>query len=121
MRSRILIVEDDDDLREVYVMALGEDHDIMEFGSSQEAVNYYKEDPNFDLIITDQDMPGLTGSELVKEIKKINKKQKIALITGYGFMVKFPPNYRISVFPKPANIKQVVDASLLSLGKTALD
>ena len=41
----------------------------------------------FDLIITDQTMPGMTGVELAKEIWKIHPDIPIILTTGFSYVV----------------------------------
>ncbi|HEY9052075.1 MAG TPA: PAS domain S-box protein [Gammaproteobacteria bacterium] len=53
--------------------------------SSHQALEKYKSNPTqFDLIITDQTMPGLTGVELVTGIRDISKTVPIILMTGYS-------------------------------------
>ena len=37
----------------------------------------------YDLVFTDLGMPGLTGWDVAKKVKEINKKIPVALITGY--------------------------------------
>ncbi|URJ59199.3 response regulator [Paenibacillus polymyxa] len=51
---------------------------------SVEALQQFEKSPNhYDLVITDQAMPYLTGTELAERIKVINPSMKIILITGY--------------------------------------
>ena len=53
--------------------------------SSHQALEKYKSNPTqFDLIITDQTMPGLTGVELVTGLRDISKTVPIILMTGYS-------------------------------------
>ncbi len=52
---------------------------------SVKAFEYFRENSeSFDLIITDQSMPGITGLELAKEVFKINSNIPIILTTGFG-------------------------------------
>lgn len=44
----------------------------------------FKEDPTFDLIITDQSMPELTGDLMIDKIRAINPAIKVVLTTGYS-------------------------------------
>lgn len=48
----------------------------------QEALEKFKEDP-VDIIVTDINMPRLSGLELVKEIKELNNKVKFIILSGY--------------------------------------
>jgi CheY-like chemotaxis protein len=54
---------------------------------SQKALKLFSENPDkFDLVLADQTMPFLTGSELCKEIKKIRPNIPVVIITGTANM-----------------------------------
>ncbi len=94
MALRILIAEDYRDLADSYKMALeGRGHEVIITKDGIECQRVYKQytkqpdgqiKPHFDLVILDQNMPGMDGIETAKEIQKVNSKQKIIFITGYG-------------------------------------
>jgi CheY-like chemotaxis protein len=42
------------------------------FGSAEEALSAFEEEPRVELLITDQELPGMSGLELVKRIKRSN-------------------------------------------------
>lgn len=50
--------------------------------NGKQAIDKYKENP-VDIIITDINMPIVTGLELIKAIKEINKKVKFIVLSGY--------------------------------------
>ncbi len=51
---------------------------------SQDALKVFKEDPyKYDLLVTDQAMPKMMGTELIGEVKKIRSDLKAIIITGY--------------------------------------
>ena len=50
--------------------------------NGKQAIDKYKENP-VDIIITDIKMPIVTGLELIKAIKEINKKVKFIVLSGY--------------------------------------
>jgi len=51
---------------------------------SQEALMVFKQDPfKYDLLVTDQAMPKMMGTELIGEVKKIRSDFKAIIITGY--------------------------------------
>ncbi len=53
--------------------------------SSTEALNAFKNDPNgFDLVITDQTMPNMTGKDLAQKMMSIRPAIPIILCTGYS-------------------------------------
>lgn len=85
-RNHILVV-DDDELVSEYLIALleSESYDVMALNEPVAALQYFKEHPDdFDLIITDQVMPELTGVEIAQEIGKLRPETPVLLITGYS-------------------------------------
>ena len=53
--------------------------------SSIDALNYFRSaQDGIDLVITDQTMPGITGSQFATEILKISPGMPIILMTGYS-------------------------------------
>jgi signal transduction histidine kinase/ActR/RegA family two-component response regulator len=56
--------------------------------SSQEALNAFRNSPQrFDLVITDQTMPGLTGEALSRELLRIRPELPIILCTGFSHII----------------------------------
>ena len=94
MALRILVAEDYKDLADSYKMALeGRGHEVIITTNGIECQRVYKQytkqpdgqiKKHFDLVILDQNMPGMDGIETAKEIQKVDAKQKIIFITGYG-------------------------------------
>jgi signal transduction histidine kinase/CheY-like chemotaxis protein len=84
--ERILFVDDDDVYAEMGAEMIGRlGYDVDMRKSSREALNVFKIAPeNYDLVITDQVMPDLSGEELVKEIRTIRPGMPIILCTGYS-------------------------------------
>ena len=85
--QRHILVVDDDELVSEYLGALleAESYNVVVLNEPREALNYFKEHPDdFDLIITDQVMPGLTGVEISQKILELRPSIPILLITGYS-------------------------------------
>jgi DNA-binding NtrC family response regulator len=81
---RILIVDDNQELREILGEYLKDEGDSVEgAGNGREALDAYRKCP-CDLIITDLNMPELTGIELIKEVAKYNSTTEFIIITGYA-------------------------------------
>jgi PAS domain S-box-containing protein len=85
-KERILFVEDETLLlhtQQVSLERLG--YDVVAIANSQEALDSFKEAPEiFDMVITDQSMPGMTGMELSKKILEIRPELPIILCTGFS-------------------------------------
>lgn len=87
--ERILFVDDEEELRllaERMLTYLG--YSVLCCSSGQEALEKFKEDTAaFDLVITDQSMPQMPGTELTKELFSISPGLPILLCTGYSSMI----------------------------------
>ena len=88
-RENILFVDDEKPLTELarsLFPRLG--YRVTTFNSSLEALAYVKEAPHrFDLVITDYNMPGMTGLELSRNIQAIRRDLPIILCTGYSEVI----------------------------------
>ncbi len=84
--ERILFVDDEEALMEItkiMLTALG--YDVIARTSSIEALEAFRAGPDkFDLVITDQAMPNLTGIELSKELIQLRPDIPIILCTGFS-------------------------------------
>jgi FixJ family two-component response regulator len=55
------------------------------FHSSLAALQAFRAEPKrFDLVLTDETMPDLTGTELASEIRRLRPEISIILMSGYG-------------------------------------
>ncbi len=83
--ENILFVDDEaaiTDISKSVLSSLG--YHITAETKSLEALQKFKANPKaFDLVITDQTMPDLTGTELAKAILTLNPDMPIILCTGY--------------------------------------
>ena len=81
---QILVVEDSKPLREMLVHVLkDEDTHADSAKDGKEALDKYYNAP-FDLIITDLNMPEVTGIELIKKIREQDDLVEFIIITGYA-------------------------------------
>ncbi len=61
---------------------------VVTTNNSSKAFNTFKAKPErFDIVITDQTMPGMTGADLTKKILSIRKETPIILCTGYNAVI----------------------------------
>ncbi|HEY3278775.1 MAG TPA: response regulator [Syntrophorhabdaceae bacterium] len=81
---RILIVDDNVELREILGEYLQGEGDFLEgAGNGKEALAMYGKRP-YDLIITDLNMPLMSGMDLLKGIAKYGSTTECIIITGYA-------------------------------------
>jgi nitrogen regulation protein NR(I) len=79
----ILIVDDDKSIRYSLKRMLEGNFSILTAQNGEEALNRVRENPP-DLIIMDIKMPGRNGIDVLKEIKLIDPKSLVIIMTAYG-------------------------------------
>ncbi len=78
----VLVVEDDDDMREVVSQALSQKgYEVKAFGDGADAIEAARRE-SFDLAVVDLKMPGTSGATVIKEIKKRQPELPVVVITG---------------------------------------
>jgi CheY-like chemotaxis protein len=81
-----MIVDDEPSLvalAEEVLAGLG--YEPVGFDSSAAAQRAFRLDPQrFDLVLTDENMPGLTGTELTRELRQVRPAVSVVLMSGYG-------------------------------------
>jgi len=84
-RATVLVV-DDDPLVLATTTEMLEDlgYTTIEATSGQEALRRHDESCHIDLVITDYSMPGMTGLQLSKELRRMRPQLPIILATGYS-------------------------------------
>jgi DNA-binding NtrC family response regulator len=86
MAEKILVVDDEDIIRESLSFILRkEKYEVEEAANGKIAFDMLKE-TSYDLVITDLEMPEMKGIELLDEIRKINLQTNTIVITAYGSM-----------------------------------
>ncbi|MCB2181020.1 MAG: response regulator [Desulfobulbaceae bacterium] len=82
--------------------------------SSIEALALFRKDPDkFDIIITDQTMPALTGYELAQKILKIRPKMPIIILTGHSDSLDNQKAKKIGIYNllmKPLDMNKLVES-----------
>jgi PAS domain S-box-containing protein len=85
-QERILLVDDEQDVAFSggrMLERLG--YDVVVKSGGREALALFRAGPEqFDLVITDHAMPGMSGTELAKELTRIRPGIPVILCTGYG-------------------------------------
>lgn len=82
--ARILIVEDEDNIREVLFRTLQEHGHAVTAAPDGTAALAAISQQEFDLVLTDLKLPGLSGLELLDHIKENTHDTAVILMTAYG-------------------------------------
>jgi len=79
--KKLLLVDDDAFLRDMYAIKFGESgYDVHVAETVHQALTQISQTPDFDVILLDMVMPGMTGMELIEEINNIAVDMKACCI-----------------------------------------
>ena len=119
--ERILFVDDEEMLASAGRMMLERlGYEVTAVTSSMEAWRLFLGDPKrFDLVITDQTMPGMTGAMLAEKILRVRKDMPIILYTGHSDTIS--PEKAQSLGIRAFSMKPVVRGELARTVRRVLD
>lgn len=109
-RGKILIVDDEVGPRESLRMILKPLYDVHTAASGEEAIKYIQSN-KVDLVTLDLKMPGLSGLQVLREIKRINNDIEVVIITGYGTLPNAKEAIRYGAgdfISKPFNVADII-------------
>ena len=80
---RIMYVEDDEAFCELFAISFGKIFNVSPVLDGQKAVDLLRTE-NFDAIITDYDMPGMNGLQVLEAVRKLKHDIPVIFYTGQG-------------------------------------
>jgi two-component system response regulator HydG len=82
--ARILVIDDNDTMREGMAVTLKKaGHEVLAFRSGAEGVTAFTS-KGADLVVTDLKMDGVTGHDVVKQVKAHDPQAVILMVSGHG-------------------------------------
>ncbi len=81
--SRLLLVEDEKNIRESVETALSENYEVCAFDSAENAGQAMLESA-FDILITDIRLPGISGIEFLRKFKAQNPDSPVIVMTAFS-------------------------------------
>jgi DNA-binding NtrC family response regulator len=80
----ILVIEDDRDFRELIVEFFrDEGHDVDEADDGEKAIHLIK-NRKYDVALSDMQLPGISGIDVLREIKFISPDTEVLIMTAFG-------------------------------------
>jgi CheY-like chemotaxis protein/predicted regulator of Ras-like GTPase activity (Roadblock/LC7/MglB family) len=123
-RQRILIVDDETKVAfflQESLKALDHNFEVVSVSSAEEALHTVTHKP-FDLLVTDQRMPGMDGLELVAKLQQDYPGTRFILITAYGsedVLIQAQRMGACGYFTKPFHIEDFIQTVLAALQENA--
>ncbi|WP_309084793.1 cell cycle two-component system response regulator CpdR [Chelativorans sp.] len=110
--ARILLAEDDEDMRRFLVKALERaGYEVVDFDNGAGAYERLREEP-FSLLLTDIVMPEMDGIELARRATEIDPDLKVMFITGFAAVALNPDSKAprdAKVLSKPFHLRELVN------------
>jgi DNA-binding NtrC family response regulator len=106
----VLVVDDELGPRESLRMILRPLYEVKTASNGQEAIQFLQQG-KIDLITLDLKMPGLSGLEVLREIKKMNVDAAVIIITAYGTLTNAHEAIRygaVDFISKPYNATDIL-------------
>ena len=128
-RARVLVAEDDDELRELVALLLrAQGHQVLSVSNgtqmlrelAQASVQRFPRDA-FDLIVTDVRMPGVTGLEAITRLREVGYSTPVITMTAFpdDELRRRAHQLDMLVLDKPFKLADLRDASRYFLGELA--
>lgn len=110
-RKNILVIDDEEILLQIARDILTEfDFDVHTAGNGADGIRMYRDNADtIDLIILDMSLPGMSGTDVYEELRKINPRAKVLFSSGAGSAEDLPPQDGISFIPKPFSVMELVE------------
>jgi len=109
-KGSVLVVDDEFGPRESLRMILKSMYEVHTAENGQEAINFISQ-KKVDLVTLDLRMPGLSGIEVLQEIKKLQPDIEVIIVTGYGTLTNAQEAIRYGAadfISKPFNVADII-------------
>jgi cyclic di-GMP phosphodiesterase len=106
---RILIVDDEVEITEILADLLSEDYECLKAASAEQALTLLHE-YQFQLVISDITMPGMSGLEMIPHVKALSPETVVVMISGMQTVESAIGALRLGAFDylmKPFDLRQV--------------
>jgi DNA-binding NtrC family response regulator len=111
-QKKILLVEDDEDLLQLFDGVLSQaGFSVDKFTDPLKAHTRFEENPDgYDLVLSDINMPHISGIELAKNIRKINPFIEVVLMSAFDYFESDLREVELSTFlKKPMHMQQMIE------------
>ncbi|HEX2270046.1 MAG TPA: HD domain-containing phosphohydrolase [Pyrinomonadaceae bacterium] len=106
---RILIVDDEREITEILADLLSEDYECLKAESAEQALDCLR-NHEFQLVISDITMPGMSGLEMIPHVKQLSPDTVVVMISGMQTVESAIGALRLGAFDylmKPFDLRQV--------------
>ena len=111
MKKKIFIVDDEPKIGDLFVTVLTRDgYEATSYVSPKAMLEVMEKEEGPDLILADLMMPGMSGMDLIEELKKIDRMVPVIIMTGHSSVQSAVDAMRQGAFhylQKPINLEEM--------------
>ncbi len=113
MKMKLLAIDDEPSILRILSLTLKEHFDVTTASSAVEGLKLMEE-VSFDIILTDEQMPEMNGSEMIKLLRKRGDRIPCVLLTGFLPPIEARKQHLnqdlVFIFRKPWEAQELIDA-----------
>ena len=118
----ILLVEDDAQAREIVCRVLeGTGYRVLHAATPIDALALLDREPDVDLLLTDVDLPEMSGYDLAARAVESRRGLQLLFISGYPQALPVPPDLEGELLTKPFAADRLARSVRRALGATTVD
>ena len=109
-RPKLLCVDDDPGIREFYAALFGSNnYEVISAAEGLQALKILNSQRDgIDAVISDYDMPGMTGPELAQKVKLLHPDLPVLIVSGSQPVLEEAPHFVDAAMPKGAPIQEIL-------------
>ncbi len=123
LRPTILVVDDDDGLRESFRLILDDEYEVVDVSSGQQALEVVRA-AQVDVVLLDIRLPEMDGIEVLERIKQIDEQAEVVLVTAVKTVKTAVAAMKLGAFDyvtKPFDEEELVATIRRALQKRSLE
>lgn len=123
MNKKVLIVDDEKNIRNTLSAYLSNLNFKLDLASNGDEALKQIQENDYDLILLDIKMHGLTGIQVLREMRKLGKKDKVIMMTAYGTIENAVESMKLGAVDfinKPFTLETLEEAIKNSMGRQNL-
>ena len=84
-KGRVLVVDDEESIREIARRVLTRSgFEVVTASNGDEAVEIFSKDSDFDVVLLDLTMPGMSSAECMRRLREMKPDVRIVVASGYA-------------------------------------
>jgi len=111
--SKVLLIDDEDKFRETLTNRLNlRGYETIELNSGENAIKVVRNDSDIDVVVLDRRMPGMSGEQVLSELKRYRPELQVIMLTGHGTMDSAMETGRLDAYAyleKPCELDTLIE------------